>query len=987
MKVKMIPGVGQEGDRTTGISQVVFKYIEYLKKMDVEFVDHDQDVIVGHAGVTGKECDVSVLHGVYWTADHPASKAEHVVNAKIVDSMRSAKVITVPSNWVKKTIERDFRVSPVVINHGIEWEEWQEPCETEDYILWNKNRLDRICDPHDMQRLAGMFKNKKFLTTFAFDNAPSNIKIIGKQPFDEMKSIVKRSNIYLSLVKETFGIGVLEALASGVPVLGWDYGGNQDTIIHGVNGYLAQPNNFDDLANGLDYCLQHRKVLGDNARETAQRWKWQDAVTKLYEVIEVASKPVEQKVSVIIPTYNYADKLPRAITSMCNQTLKPHEIIVVDDGSSDDPEIPVKEMIKAFPNVPISIYKQKNSGVAIARNTGVKKSTGNYICCLDPDDAVEKQFLEVCVDALENNRDKYIAYTTLKWIKPDGSTGVSPWPSDYNYDKQLKRQNQVPSCNVARKEAWLRVGGQRQRYAPIGAGSEDAEMWLRAGAHGMGGILATKTPLFIYSWMSGIVSGNKEYREVDWLGLHPYTEDEIHPFSSCATPKNRIAHLVTQYDEATISIIIPVSERHIDTVINALDSVESQSYRYWEVIVIDDSTSKIDNFIKDAYPFVTWLETGKKKGAGAARNLGVEHSSTSLLLFLDADDVFSDWKSLEKVLDQHIATGDIVYTDYTIKTKEKDEITAKETHKSRFISYNNKSKIALASAKSLDYECKKAQEDPDYNWCIISCLVPKYIHKEVNGFNTDLEILEDIDYYKRIAKRGYCFTRIKEELFIIDRTSIVADEKHKKNIDNTFTRIKKLLERTKNMACKGCGGKSKITEELKKVYNDSYKRVITKSSNESYNDDDFVRCIYSTPKAGDHSLIGTVTGINYGYRARGDKVLIHKKDFADSAGLFEPIGHTVQKVEKEVVDTPPPPEPIDDDGLSTRMSESLSEERLTEFGISRSVDVVYYALLDLEIDVVGKIPTLTIEQLTEIKGIGEATARKLKDNAVKYING
>lgn len=653
MKVLMLPGEGEEGDRTTGISRVVFKYVEYLKKYyGVQFVKDRPDVVVGHAGITGKHCDVSVLHGIYWTGDYSASNAEYVVNAKIADSVRSAKEITVPSEWVAKTIRRDLRINPTVINHGIEWDQWQGEKETRNYVLWNKNRLTKICDPRDMQELAERFQAVQFLSTFAYGKIPKNVKVIGKQSFEDMKKIVQRSNVYLSLVKETFGIGTLEAMASGVPVLGWDYGGNRDIVEHGITGYLAEPDNFDDLAYGLEYCFDNRKKLSENSRERAKKFTWGDAVKKFYEVLERAAKPVEKTVSVIIPTYNYAHKLPRAIESVCLQTLKPHEIIVVDDGSEDNPKQIVDKFKKKNKDIIFKYVRQENSGVAVARNNGFVNSTGNYICCLDPDDMIREEFLETCVRSLSERSDAQIAYTKLWYIKPDGEEGLSEWPSDYQYDKMLKKHNQIPTCNVARRRVWERLGGQRQRYAPIGAGSEDAEMWLRAGAYGMGGILATNKPMFVYSWQSGIVSGNKKYREVDFRLRHPWVEDKIHPFASLATPKNKKAsHDVFQYDLPVVSIIIPVAERHLDKLVDALDSVEGQTFRKWEIVVVDDSKTGISDFVKNAYPFVKWAKTKQHdSGAGIARNIGVKMAETNALVFLDADDEFASDDSLYEMM-------------------------------------------------------------------------------------------------------------------------------------------------------------------------------------------------------------------------------------------------------------------------------------------------------------------------------------------------
>lgn len=86
-------------------------------------------------------------------------------------------------------------------------------------------------------------------------------------------------------------------------------------------------------------------------------------------------------VSVIIPTFNYGRYISESIESVLAQTVRPREIIVVDDGSTDDTEAIVKRY-----RGKVIYLKQKNSGVSAARNEGVRNSTGNMIAFLDADD-------------------------------------------------------------------------------------------------------------------------------------------------------------------------------------------------------------------------------------------------------------------------------------------------------------------------------------------------------------------------------------------------------------------------------------------------------------------------------------------------------------------------------------------------------------------------------------------------------------------------
>ncbi len=103
------------------------------------------------------------------------------------------------------------------------------------------------------------------------------------------------------------------------------------------------------------------------------------------------------KVSVVIPTYNRAGTVPRAIESVLAQTVADLEVIVVDDGSSDDTGKVLGEMFGDR----IGYYPQTNQGASVARNKGVEQARGEWIAFLDSDDLWEKEKLEWQFKALE----------------------------------------------------------------------------------------------------------------------------------------------------------------------------------------------------------------------------------------------------------------------------------------------------------------------------------------------------------------------------------------------------------------------------------------------------------------------------------------------------------------------------------------------------------------------------------------------------------
>lgn len=107
-------------------------------------------------------------------------------------------------------------------------------------------------------------------------------------------------------------------------------------------------------------------------------------------------------VSIIIPTFNREKKLPEAIESALNQTYKPTQIIVVDDGSTDQ----TAALVSSYPTV--EYYYQANKGQAAARNTGLGLARGSIVASLDSDDLWNPDFLTQCVNKLDTDQSDFV---------------------------------------------------------------------------------------------------------------------------------------------------------------------------------------------------------------------------------------------------------------------------------------------------------------------------------------------------------------------------------------------------------------------------------------------------------------------------------------------------------------------------------------------------------------------------------------------------
>jgi len=177
-------------------------------------------------------------------------------------------------------------------------------------------------------------------------------------------------------------------------------------------------------------------------------------------------------ISVVIPTYNRYKFLKRALASVYAQTYKPKEVIVVDDGSTDN----TSNILQDFPNI-IYIY-QKNSGVSSARNTGIKHSTCSYIAFLDSDDEWLEDKLALHVEYHTQNSNIFMSYTDEVWIR-DGIEVKIP-KKFKKIGKDIFSEN-LEYCNIAPSSVCLHVELLDEVglfYEELEV-CEDYDLWLR----------------------------------------------------------------------------------------------------------------------------------------------------------------------------------------------------------------------------------------------------------------------------------------------------------------------------------------------------------------------------------------------------------------------------------------------------------------------------------------------------------------------------
>lgn len=146
------------------------------------------------------------------------------------------------------------------------------------------------------------------------------------------------------------------------------------------------------------------------------------------------------KVSVVIPTYDRAAKVQRAIESVLAQTMKDLEVVVVDDGSSDN----TAEVLSAKFGDRIRYYVQTNQGASVARNRGAEEARGEWIAFLDSDDLWEPDKLEAQFKALEEFAECGACYTDTRLFNyPENRTLFQLAETNYTHQGATGVNNEV----------------------------------------------------------------------------------------------------------------------------------------------------------------------------------------------------------------------------------------------------------------------------------------------------------------------------------------------------------------------------------------------------------------------------------------------------------------------------------------------------------------------------------------------------------------
>ena len=206
-------------------------------------------------------------------------------------------------------------------------------------------------------------------------------------------------------------------------------------------------------------------------------------------------------VTVYITNYNYGAYIEKAIQSVLDQTLTDFELIIIDDGSTDNS----REVIEKYAHhSSISIIYQQNKGLNVTNNIAMRAASGKYLMRLDADDFLDETALTEMSSVLENDEELGLVFPNYYYVDSDGNKIGEEKRHDFSRDVKLMDQPAHGACTMIRLEHLKAVGGYNEAYNC----QDGYELWVKFTDHYK--VANVDKPLFYYRQHGNNLTGNED---------------------------------------------------------------------------------------------------------------------------------------------------------------------------------------------------------------------------------------------------------------------------------------------------------------------------------------------------------------------------------------------------------------------------------------------------------------------------------------------
>lgn len=394
---------------------------------------------------------------------------------------------------------------------------------------------------------------EEFIST---NNLNNSVFLLGALPHEIVKKMMNDSHIFIqhSITDPVTGDAeglpntILEASAAGLPIISTFHEGIPDAVDHEKTGFLVKEFDVDKMAEyitSLSLNSSLREKMGDLGREKMTNdFHLKGQIQKLQMVMglpkgefsnkfdepileNISTGPITPLISICIPTYNRTKYIGETIQHVLNQTYINYEIVIVDDGSTED----IKSIVNKFNNDKIRFISKEHTNAADTRNRCIDESRGEFILWQDDDDYPDSELLKEYVKTLNLIPDLDVIYSYHRVHEMEQN---KTWPlkyDDWYFNRSRLTENllfktQFMSCGgLYRKSIYDKIGKFNTKFIR----AHDYEMAFRIALNE--NLKLKLVPKLLYNYRQfeqGTLSGslkNKDYR-YEWVILNKVLSSE-----------------------------------------------------------------------------------------------------------------------------------------------------------------------------------------------------------------------------------------------------------------------------------------------------------------------------------------------------------------------------------------------------------------------------------------------------------------------------
>lgn len=399
------------------------------------------------------------------------------------------------------------------------------------------------------------------------------------------------------------------------------------------------------------------------------RHSWVLVKKALYKMHIRINLPV--RVSVIVPCYNHGKFIHEMLQSVLKQTYPYYEVIIVNDGSTDD----TAKILNRIKHKKVRIFHTANHGPAHARNLAITHAKGDLIVNLDADDKMAPDFIRRCIEIMDSRPDVGIVYSDVVYFGAKNEHFNIP---EYSFENML-RNNCIVANACFRKADWEKTEGYSSfmQY-----GYEDFDFWLSILELGKA-VYKINEPLILYRTHKNADDSRSGRRK---KSAEQMDEVVVQAFRLHRKLYEQSPLVMTEFLERekafsglrgehpdynpnpVFSIITPTNKRP-EMLRRNIESLQNQSFTNWEQIIVDDANDTATKKLIDSFddPRIKYITHVVPKGAAGARNTGIKNATGKYINFLDDDDEYLPG-ILEKILktfDEAVNNPGFVWTGIT----------------------------------------------------------------------------------------------------------------------------------------------------------------------------------------------------------------------------------------------------------------------------------------------------------------------------------